>query len=70
MNGMPAVRFDNVNGANVNDKMLGPDSPLLDNTQGYSLFMVTRPEFVDGTARVIVSKRTGVAINQSFMHFF
>jgi hypothetical protein len=27
INGMPAIQFDNVNGAGVNDKMLGPDSP-------------------------------------------
>jgi len=70
LNGFPAIQFDNVNGANVNDKMIGPDSPLLDNTSGYSFFMVTRPQNVDNNARVIVSKRTGVAINQSFMQFF
>lgn len=70
LNGFPAIQFDDVNGANVNDKMIGPDSPLLDNTSGYSFFMVTRPQNVDNNARVIVSKRTGVAINQSFMQFF
>src|SRR5690606_4653171 len=36
MNGMPGVQFDNVNGNSVNDKMLGPDSPLIDNTAGYT----------------------------------
>ncbi|MCU0359534.1 MAG: T9SS type A sorting domain-containing protein [Bacteroidia bacterium] len=70
LNGFPAIQFDNVNGPNVNDKLIGPDSPLLDNTSGYSFFMVTRPQNVDNNARVIVSKRTGVAINQSFMQFF
>lgn len=70
LNGFPAIQFDDVNGANVNDKMIGPDSPLLDNTNGYSFFMVTRPQNVDNNARVIISKRTGVAINQSFMQFF
>ncbi len=70
MNGFPGVHFDNVNSNNLNDKMIGPDSPLLDNTTGYTFFMVNRPQFIDGNARVIISKRTGVAINQSFMHFY
>ena len=70
LNGFPAIQFDNVNAANLNDKMLGPDSPLLDNTSGYSFFMVTRPQTVDNNARVIVSKRTTVAVDQSFMQFF
>lgn len=70
LNGFPAIQFDNINGANLNDKMLGPDSPLLDNTSGYSFFMVTRPQNVDNNARVIVSKRTTVAVDQSFMQFF
>lgn len=70
LNGFPAIQFDNVNGANVNDKLIGPDSPLLDNTSGYSFFMVTRPQVVDNNARVIVSKRTAVSVNQSFMQFF
>ncbi len=69
-NGFPAIQFDNVNGAGANDKMLGPDSPLLDNTSGYSFFMAVRPQQVDNNARVVVSKRTGVAIDQSFMQFF
>lgn len=70
LNGFPAIQFDNVNGANVNDKLIGPDSPLLDNTSGYSFFMVTRPQNVDNNARVILSKRTAVAVDQSFMQFF
>ena len=70
MNGFPAIQFDNTNGAGSNDKFLGPDSPLLDNTSGYSFFMVTRPQNADNNARVVVSKRTGVAIDQSFMQFF
>lgn len=32
--------------------------------------MATRPQFVDNNARVIVSKRTAVSVNQSFMQFF
>ena len=70
LNGFPAIQFDNVNGANVNDKLIGPDSPLLDNTSGYSFFMVSQPQTVDNNARVIISKRTTVAVDQSFMHFF
>jgi hypothetical protein len=70
INGMPAIQFDNVNGAGVNDKMLGPDSPSLDNTSGYSFFNVVRPQNVDNNARVIVSKRTTVGVDQSFMLFF
>jgi hypothetical protein len=70
MNGFPAVLFDNVSTANQNDKMSGADSPLLDNTNGYTFFTVTRPMNLDGNARVIVSKRTGVSIDQSFMLFY
>ncbi len=68
MNGFPAIQFDNV--STTNDKLLGPDSPSLDSTTGYSFFMVSRPQNVDGNARVIVSKRTTVAVDQSFMHFY
>src|ERR1700712_3813442 len=32
INGFPAVLFDNSTTTNQNDKMIGPDSPLLDNT--------------------------------------
>jgi len=70
LNGFPAIQFDNVNGANLNDKLIGPDSPLLDNTAGLSFFMVTRPQNVDNNARCILSKRTAVAVDQSFMQFF
>ena len=42
INGFPAVQFDNV--TTTNDKMIGPDSPILDNTAGYSFFTVTRPQ--------------------------
>lgn len=69
INGFPAVQFDNVNGGNLNDKMIGTDSPLLDNTNGYSFFTVTRPQNL-GDARVIVSKRTTVSVDQSFMLFY
>ncbi|MES2678375.1 MAG: T9SS type A sorting domain-containing protein [Bacteroidota bacterium] len=68
INGMPAIQFDNV--STTNDKMIGPDSPILDNTAGYSFFTVTRPQNLDGNARVIVSKRTTVSVDQSFMLFY
>lgn len=68
INNMPAIQFDNVN--TTNDKMIGPDSPILDNTSGYSFFNVVRPQNVDNNARVIVSKRTTVGVDQSFMLFF
>jgi hypothetical protein len=68
INGFPAIQFDNNNG--TNDKMTGADSPTLDNTNGYTFFMIARPQVVDGAARVIVSKRTTVAVDQSFMQFF
>ena len=68
INGFPAVQFDNVNGNN--DKMTAPDNSLLDNTTGYTFFMVTRPLVLDGAARCVVSKRTNVGVDQSFMHFY
>jgi hypothetical protein len=68
INGMPAIQFDNV--STTNDKLIGPDSPILDNTSGYSFFNVIRPQNVDNNARTIVSKRTNVAVDQSFMLFF
>lgn len=68
INGYPAVQFDNV--SNTNDKMIGPDANNLDNTSGYTFFMVTRPQNADGAARVVVSKRVSVGVDQSFMQFF
>lgn len=70
INGFPAVLFDNSTTANQNDKMLGADSPLLDNTSGYTFFTATRPLNLDGSARSTVCKRTGVSIDQSFMIFY
>lgn len=67
INGMPAIQFDNV--STTNDKMIGADSPILDNTSGYSFFNVIRPQNVDNEARSIVSKRTTVGVDQSFMLF-
>ncbi len=68
MNGYPAVQFDNV--SSTNDKLTAPDNSLLDNTTGYTFFSVTRPQVLDGSARSVVSKRTTVGVDQSFMHFY
>ncbi len=68
INNKPAIQFDNV--TTTNDKMIAPDSPILDNTSGYSFFNVVRPQNVDDNARTIVSKRTDVSVDQSFMLFF
>lgn len=69
INGFPAIQFDNNGTSGQNDKMLGPDSPILDNTAGYTFFTVSRPQNF-GDARVLVSKRTTVSVDQSFMLFY
>ncbi|MBL7919982.1 MAG: T9SS type A sorting domain-containing protein [Bacteroidia bacterium] len=69
INGFPAIQFDNNGASGQNDKMLGPDSPILDNTAGYTFFTVSRPQNF-GDARVLVSKRTTVSVDQSFMLFY
>lgn len=68
INGFPALQFDNVATAGQNDRLVGPDSPLLDNTAGYSFFTISRPQTLGTNS--IVSKRTGVSIEQSFMLFY
>lgn len=68
MNGLPAIQFDNV--STTNDKLIAADNSVLDNTSGYTFFSVTRPQFLDGSARSVVSKRTTVGVDQSFMHFY
>src|ERR1700756_585302 len=68
INGFPCIWFDNV--SNTNDKMLGKNSTTLDGTTGYTFFTVTRPQSLDGNARAIISKRTTVSVQESFMHFF
>lgn len=68
INGFPAVQFDNDMISGQNDKLLGSDSPLLDNTSGYSFFTVTRPQNFGTNA--ILSKRIGISDQQSFMFFF
>ncbi len=70
LNGFPAISFDNVK--TNNDKFTAADSPLLDNTSGYTFFTVSRPvsyEAGGNDARVILSKRNNVDTEESFMLF-
>ncbi len=67
MNGMPAIQFDNV--ATTNDKLYAPDSPILDNTAGLSIFTVSKLTNV-GEARTIISKRNNVGVQESYMFFY
>lgn len=67
INGFPAILFDN-DMTGQNDKLLGPDSPLLDNTSGYSFFTVTRP--VNFGTNTILSKRIAMNNQESFMFFY
>jgi len=67
INGMPAIQFDNT--STTNDKLIGPDSPKLDNTSGYTFFTVVRMQHISDEARSIVSKRVNVGVDQSFMLF-
>ncbi|MBI3519616.1 MAG: T9SS type A sorting domain-containing protein [Bacteroidetes bacterium] len=69
-NGFPAINFDNIK--TNNDKLTAADSPLLDNTSGYTFFTVTRPvsyEAGGNDARVVLSKRNNVDTEESFMLF-
>ncbi len=71
MNGFPSIEFDNVNTAGQNDYLIAPDNALLDNTNGYSFFTVTRMKNLDGSlARCIVSKRNTIDIDEAFMLFY
>jgi hypothetical protein len=67
MNGMPAIQFDNV--TTTNDKLYAPDSPILDNTAGLSIFTVSKLTNV-GEARTIISKRNNVGVQESYMFFY
>lgn len=71
MNGFPAIEFDNTNTSGQNDFLTAPDNSLLDNTNGYSFFTVTRMKNLDGgTARSIVCKRTSIDTDEAFMIFY
>jgi hypothetical protein len=68
-NNRPSILFDNV--TTTNDFLTAPDSPILDNTNGLSFFTVSRPLNLDNsTARCIISKRTNVSVEQSYMLFY
>jgi Secretion system C-terminal sorting domain len=69
MNGYPAIQFDNNNTAGQNDYMSGADNSNLDNTNGLTIFTVTRPTSL-GNAQSIVAKRTNVGVNQAYMFFY
>lgn len=70
MNGFPAIEFDNNSSAGQNDMLLGLDNPLLDNTNGYTFFTVTRMKGLDGNAKSIISKRTTIDVDEAFMLFY
>jgi len=65
INGFPSILFDD-----VNDYLIGPDSPQLDSTAGYTFFAVTTRTVNSSGACAIVSKRTGFSLNHSFLLFF
>ena len=68
INGYPCILFDNNSG--TNDKLQGKNSTTLDGTRGYTFFMVSRQQVLDGAARTIISKRQTVGVNESFMQFY
>jgi len=68
INGFPAIQFDNNSAAGQNDKLVGPDSPILDNTAGYTFFTISRPQVLGTNS--IISKRVDVGVHQSFMLFY
>src|SRR5882757_3564742 len=71
MNGMPAIKFDNVAGAANTDELVIGDNNNLDNTPGLTIFTVTQPNNLDAaSARGIISKRQGTNNNESYLLFF
>ncbi len=70
LNGFPAIEFDNNSSSGQNDFMTAPDHPMLDNTDGYTFFAVTRMSHLNGEARNIMAKRVGVDNQHAFMMFY
>ncbi|MBN8695138.1 MAG: T9SS type A sorting domain-containing protein [Bacteroidetes bacterium] len=70
MNSMPAIEFDNNSTSGQNDFLSAADNSLLDNTNGYSFFTVTRMKGFDGNAKSIISKRTTIDVDEAFMLFY
>ncbi|MBN8575844.1 MAG: T9SS type A sorting domain-containing protein [Cytophagales bacterium] len=69
LNGQPTLLFDNAAGPN-NDEMLIADNDNLDNTNGLTIYGVTRPLNLNGDARTIISKRTSVGTEQAYSVFY
>jgi hypothetical protein len=69
INSRPAIYFDNVGGT-VIDELIVADNTSLDNTNGLTIFTISRPEYLDGAARAIISKRTATNLNESYMLFY
>lgn len=69
MNGYSALEFDGVISSGQNDFLSGADDPSLDNTDGLTIFSVTRRN-TTGNARTIISKRNNINNQQSYMFFF
>ena len=70
INGMPTVLFDNASGAGFADEMLVNDNTNLDNTDGLTIFTISRPLNLDGSARTILSKRVNVGSSQAYSMFY
>jgi hypothetical protein len=69
MNGYPSILFDNNGTGGQNDFFEGASNSTLDNTNGLSIFTVTRRNNL-GNARSIVAKRVNVGVDQSYMFFY
>ncbi|MBX2917561.1 MAG: hypothetical protein KF856_20015 [Cyclobacteriaceae bacterium] len=69
INGQPTVLFDNAATPN-NDEMIINDNDNLDNTNGLTIYAVTRPLNLGPDARTILSKRTSVGSNQAYSVFY
>jgi hypothetical protein len=70
LNGQPAIEFDNNTSAGHNDYLMAPDNSVLDNTNGYTFFTVTKMKNLNGNARSIVAKRNNVDSDEAFMFFY
>lgn len=69
INARPALFFDNTGGALI-DELVVADNANLDNTTGLTIFTISVPEYLDGAARSIISKRNGANLNESYMLFY
>lgn len=67
MNGYPAIKFDKTDGKN---HLLSGAADNLNGTNGVTIFSVVQKQGPSVEARSIISKRTNVDVNHSFMFFF